>query len=93
MAEMGMLLSITAMKRALCRSILTALLLGFSASVAGAADTLLITEFMAANKSTLADEDGVHPDWIELFNPGNAPVNLDGWSLTDDPVRLAKFRA
>ncbi|MEY4813958.1 MAG: hypothetical protein RLZZ162_1031, partial [Verrucomicrobiota bacterium] len=29
----------------------------------------VITEFMASNTTTLADEDGAFPDWIEIFNP------------------------
>jgi hypothetical protein len=24
-----------------------------------------------------------HDEWIELFNPSGAPINLNGWSLTD----------
>ena len=43
-----------------------------------------INEFVAANLSGLADEDGEPQDWIELFNRGVSPVNLLGWSLTDD---------
>ena len=48
-----------------------------------------INEFMAANDTGLADEDGAQPDWIELHNPLTAPVNLAGWRLTDDPADLA----
>ena len=43
----------------------------------------IITEFMAANTKTLADNDGDFSDWIELFNPDATAVNLDGWYLTD----------
>ena len=31
-------------------------------------------------------------DWIELHNSGPCPVNLDGWSLTDDITLLGKWR-
>src|SRR5690606_8104723 len=31
-------------------------------------------------------------DWIEIHNPGNAPVNLDGHYLTDDATNLRKWR-
>ncbi len=48
-----------------------------------------INEFMAANDTGLADEDGAQPDWIELHNPLAAPVSLTGWRLTDDPAELA----
>lgn len=43
----------------------------------------VINEFMAANTQTLADEDGAYSDWIEIYNPDAAPVNLAGYSLTD----------
>src|ERR1051326_3530954 len=45
---------------------------------------VVISEFMADNKKTLADEDGLFSDWIEIYNSGTSTVNLGGWSLTDD---------
>ena len=45
----------------------------------------VITELMADNDETLADEDGNFSDWIEVHNPTAIPVSLDGWRLTDDP--------
>jgi hypothetical protein len=42
-----------------------------------------INEVLAAS-ATLADA-------IELYNPGTAPVDLGGWSLTDDPAQPAKY--
>ncbi|HEY2951034.1 MAG TPA: lamin tail domain-containing protein, partial [Verrucomicrobiae bacterium] len=57
-----------------------------------AADLVEITEFMASNTRTLADEDGAFPDWIELHNAGATTVNLLGWSLTDDPANPTKWR-
>lgn len=48
-----------------------------------------ISEFMASNDTGLADEDGDRPDWIELYNPLAAPVDLSGWRLTDDPAEPA----
>lgn len=47
---------------------------------------LLITEFAADNGGELLDEDGEPADWIELHNRSAEPVNLAGWSLTDDPT-------
>jgi hypothetical protein len=44
----------------------------------------VISEFMAANVATITDVDGEFPDWIEIFNPDAATVQLAGWSLTDD---------
>jgi len=43
----------------------------------------VISEFMAVNDDTLADEDGDHPDWIEIHNPSAEAVDLTGWRLRD----------
>ena len=51
----------------------------------------LITEFMAANVSTLADEDGEFSDWIEIQNPDTTPISLAGYHLTDDAANLDKW--
>ncbi len=52
---------------------------------------LLITEFLASNDEGLEDENGDTSDWIEIHNAGDVPANLDGWHLTDDADRLAKW--
>ena len=51
-----------------------------------------ITEFMASNTSTLADEDGDFPDWIEIQNTSTNAVNLLNWSLTDSSGNPGKWR-
>lgn len=48
-----------------------------------------ISEAMSDNADTLEDGDGDSPDWIELYNPGPAPVDLSGWTLTDDEATWA----
>ncbi|MBX3744481.1 MAG: lamin tail domain-containing protein [Verrucomicrobiae bacterium] len=53
---------------------------------------VVISEFMASNGSTLADEDGDYPDWIELHNAGAEAVNLGGWALTDSAGNPTKWR-
>ena len=53
----------------------------FCAAVA-AADPV-ISEFMASNHNSITDEDGDHPDWIEILNPDAATANMGGWALTD----------
>src|SRR5262245_49517978 len=53
---------------------------------------LRITEFMASNASTLADEDGSYEDWIEIQNNSPVTVNLLDWSLTDDDEELTKWK-
>ena len=60
------------------------------AAAAHAADPV-ISEFMAANTATLTDEDGDSSDWIEVYNPDSAPVNLGGWFLTDNAAELDKW--
>ena len=52
----------------------------------------VITEVMADNVSYIADEDGAFSDWIEVHNPGAAPVDLTNWALTDDTLNLAKWK-
>ena len=46
---------------------------------------VFISEFMADNKSTLADEDGLYADWIELYNLSNEDVDISNFVLTDKP--------
>ncbi len=46
--------------------------------------SLKITETMASNSTTLADDFGEFDDWVEICNMGLAPVDLSGLFLTDD---------
>ncbi|HUU23169.1 MAG TPA: lamin tail domain-containing protein [Phycisphaerae bacterium] len=55
------------------------------------AGDLCISEFMADNDSTLADEDGQFSDWIEIQNAGVSAVSLSGWFLTDEEADLTKW--
>ena len=70
-------------------SLATALL---AVLIPAAEGQVVISEFMAGNASGVTDEDGGHPDWIELHNSGNAAVNLAGWSLTDSETHLTLWR-
>jgi hypothetical protein len=46
---------------------------------------IFINEWMAANTVTLADPaDGNLDDWFELYNPNDIPVDLAGYSLSDN---------
>ena len=45
---------------------------------------VVINEFMASNASGLQDDSGAYPDWIELYNPTEEALELDGWMLSDD---------
>ena len=57
---------------------------------APAAD-LVINEIVAANRSGLVDEDGETVDWLEIRNRGTEPVEIGGYSLSDDPDSPGKF--
>ena len=51
----------------------------------------IITEFMASNDNTIEDGNGATPDWIEIYNNGDASVDLAGYRLTDDPGDTNKW--
>jgi hypothetical protein len=53
-------------------------------TLAHPASHLVISEIMADNETTLADEDGDYPDWIEIYNPTGGAISLAGYFLTDD---------
>ncbi|MBK9291302.1 MAG: CotH kinase family protein [Bacteroidetes bacterium] len=52
---------------------------------------VLINEMMASNASTLADEDGDYPDWIELYNSSSEPFPLQGFGMSDNPSNPFKW--
>jgi len=53
--------------------------------------TLFVNEFMAANRTTIADEAGDFDDWVELYNAGSTAVSLSGLCLTDNLAQPAKW--
>lgn len=56
-----------------------------------ATSPLVISEFLASNGAGLVDEDGDPSDWIEIHNRSGTPLNLSGWSLTDNPADPQKW--
>lgn len=66
--------------------------IGFHGMARAQSNKILISEFMAINDNSIADEDGDHSDWLELYNPGEESVNLDGWYLTDKSDNLTKWK-
>lgn len=44
-----------------------------------------ISEFLASNQDGIRDAFGSASDWIEIYNPTDAAIDLNGWHLTDDP--------
>jgi len=56
---------------------------------------IVINEFMAANTADspypIFDEFGEADDWIELYNTGDKPINMQDLYLSDDSNHLAKY--
>ena len=52
---------------------------------------VVINEFMTSNTYTLYDCEGDYGDWIELYNTTNRSIDLDGYSITDDPKKPYAF--
>ena len=53
----------------------------------------VITEFLAANSSGLADEDGDFSDWIEIHNPDSAPSRWRAIISRTAPANLRNGRS
>lgn len=47
------------------------------------AQSLVINEVMSSNNLSITDEDGDTPDWVELLNTSETPINLSGFILAD----------
>ena len=60
-------------------------------TIVRAQELVRINEFMAVNNNGLDDEDRDESDWIEIYNAGMNPVNLEGWYLTDDVENLTQW--
>ena len=53
---------------------------------------LLIAEYMTRNESFAPDADGAFHSWAQLYNPGYARVDLQGWFLSDNEANPTKWR-
>jgi hypothetical protein len=71
-----------ALKRQLFIAFVAALLICYRMSA-----DIVINEVQSANDATILDEDGDASDWIELYNSGSTNVNLEGWGLSDNPMK------
>lgn len=49
--------------------------------------SVFVNEVMAQNVAAFPDDALTYPDWIELWNGGDEPVDLSGWWLSDDRDR------
>lgn len=54
-------------------------------------DTPIITELMSSNTGMVTNEDGRYCDWIEICNPSDHPVDLAGYTITDNPQMPDKY--
>lgn len=64
----------------------------FRASTVLETGALVISEICASSITTLKDEDGEYPDWIELHNTSSKPIDLSNYALSDNPDSLLKWR-
>jgi hypothetical protein len=56
---------------------------------------LVINEFLASSVSCCPDTDGgtaEYDDWIEIYNESDAPINIAGMHLSDNPDDPFKFK-
>ena len=55
--------------------------------------TLFINEFLASNDANYYDSTTADfPDWIEIYNPGDQPVDIGGMYITDDLTELTAWQ-
>lgn len=52
---------------------------------------LYINEFVAQNNAGIQDEAGSYEDWLEIYNPGPAAVEMGGLFLTDDLAQTTQW--
>ncbi len=85
--------TLPALKPLTTKSFQLALLLALHAAASGSLRSApVISEVMAANRATIADEDGAYSDWIEIHNSEGAAIDLTGWYLTDSASNKRKWQ-
>ena len=52
---------------------------------------IVINEIQSINGNTYQDEYQEFDDWIELYNPNDIEVNINGYYLTNDPSKPKKY--
>jgi gliding motility-associated-like protein len=57
----------------------------------GIKSQVVINEYSCSNVNGPSDAFGENEDWVELYNPTAAPVNLTGFFLSDKPTNLDKW--
>jgi len=57
------------------------------------AGTLIINEFMCSNDNIpVPGDNGDFPDWIEIYNTGDTPIDMGGWYATDDLEDMVQYQ-
>lgn len=64
--------------------------IGVSVCFSLAIDQIVINEVCSSNFSAYPGDWEQYPDYIELYNPTDVPVSLDGYSLSDSEINLEK---
>ncbi len=65
---------------------------GTEETLTGGDVALRINEVMPSNSTSYADSNKEYDDWIELYNPSDQDVSLDGYTISDkvdEPYRVA----
>ncbi len=62
----------------------------FSA-IHSSAQNLIINEIVASSTNNPIDSYGDYSDWIEIHNPGNSIIDLEGYHLSDNPENPLKW--
>jgi gliding motility-associated-like protein len=53
---------------------------------------VVINEYSCSNVTGIVDAYGEREDWVELYNPSAAAVDLTGWFLSDKATNLTKWQ-
>ncbi len=53
---------------------------------------VMINEVCPSNFSSLYDENGLHPDWAELYNKGGKDIDISGFFLSDSSAKRDKWQ-
>ena len=70
---------------------LFSVLLAILGLISLASAQIVINEYSAANYDTYTDNYGEYEDWVELYNDSPAPIDINGWYLTDKPSNPTKW--
>ena len=63
----------------------------YQATLSYGTGDLVISEIMAANRSTITLSDGTTPDWIEIRNNSDRAIDLGGYALSKNAKNPAKW--